>query len=297
MKKIFITGGSGILGSNLARLASQKHQVIIQYNSNIVKIKNTDCVRLNLLEKEEFRKFILNEKPQVVIHTAALTNPDYCQGHREEAHKVNLEATKTIALATQEIASKLIFISTDLVFDGEKGYYKEEDKCFPLSFYAQTKYWAEEFIKGLDLNYTIIRPSIIYGFGNYPHLSFSDWLLQGFINKEERKLFTDQYRSPILVENLGNCIIEIIERDLKGLYHIGGAERISRYQFGVLMAEVFGFDSSFLIPVRASSLKLKARRPRDCSLNINKARKNLNTKILNIKEGLNRLKEIYLSMK
>lgn len=294
MKKLLVTGGSGILGSNLAYLTSPYYQVVAQYYNNPINIDNCQNVKLSLLSKKEIENYILKELPEIVVHTAALTSPDYCEEHKEEAYLVNVEATKAIALACQRIEAKLIFLSTDLVFDGHKGLYREEDEVGPLSYYARTKVWAEENILSLNLNYTIIRTAILYGFGNYPHLSFSDWLLRGFLEHEKRELFVDQYRSPILVNNLVRCIMEIMEKDLKGLYHIGGSQRINRYDFGRLMAEVFGLSSDTLIPVRAETANFKAKRPADCSLNVEKIQKDLQTKILDVQEGLKELRKLYL---
>ncbi|MDI6785715.1 MAG: SDR family oxidoreductase [bacterium] len=295
MKKILITGGSGVLGSNLAFLISSYYKVVVQYYNNFANINNCQSIKLNLLNKEEIKNYILKELPEVVIHTAALTNPDYCEEHKEEAYLVNTEATKAIALACQRIDAKFIFLSTDLVFGGEKSFYKEEDTVAPLSYYAKTKVWAEEYILSLDLDYTIIRTAVLYGFGNSSHLSFSDWLLQGFLEHKERKLFIDQYRSPILVNNLVRCIMEIIEKDLKGLYHIGGSQKINRYDFGRIMADIFKFNSDLLIPIKAETMNFKAKRPVDCSLNIESIKRDLNTKILDVQEGIDELRSLYLN--
>jgi len=289
--RILITGGSGLLGWNLSKIASCNHQVIISYFKHPVELPDLCSVLLNIINKSEVKKLIKFYRPEVIIHTAALTNVDFCEENKEITKKTNVNGTRNIAEAVEEINGKLIFCSTDLVFDGKKGNYREEDEVNPLNYYAETKVKGEEIIRKICSNYVIARISIIYGWSNNINKGFTDNLLENLKSKKKVFLFQDQFRSPIYAVNLSEALLEIAKRDITGIIHLGGKERISRYEFGRKFARKFHLDTELIIEGSFMEHDLIGTRPKDSSLDISKAKAILKTRFIDINEGLNCMKE------
>lgn len=289
--RILITGGSGLLGWNLAKAAASLHEVIITYFHHPIELKGVSSFFLDIAKRSSVLDFIKLHRPEVVIHTAAISNADLCEENREIAEKTNLEGTRYIAEAVEEIKAKLVFCSTDLVFDGKKGFYKETDQVNPLNYYAETKVKGEESVKETCSHYLITRLSIIYGWSNHMNRGFTDILLESLESKKEVVLFEDQFRSPIHTLNLSEALLEIVGRDIKGFLHLGGRERISRYEFGRRFAGRFNLDEGLIIKGSYEGYGLSAKRPKDCSLDISRAKKILNTPFMDIDEGLSHMRK------
>lgn len=284
MKSLFITGGSGLLGSKFSYLTNDDYQITTTHHEN--PRKNT--ITLDITDSEDVIKKITNLNPDSVIHTAALTNVDYCQEHPAEAWKVNAQGTLNMVKACENTGSKLIYVSTDFVFDGKKGMYCEEDKTHPLGHYATTKLKGEEFVQNSGLKYAITRVSVLYGW--HKKMNFVTWVIDELQKNSPINIVTDQYNSPTLADNVAETIIKIIEKDKEGIYHVAGGEKISRYNFAMNIAEVFDLDSSIIKPIKSSDLIQKALRPKDSSLSVEKIEKEVGVKMLDTKEGLTRMK-------
>lgn len=289
--RILISGGSGFFGWNLTKKASGSHQVVFSYFSHAVKLKGAVPVELDLRKRDRVFEIIKSFQPEAVIHTAALTDVDYCEENRELARDINENGTRNLAEAVEEGKGKLVFCSTDLVFDGNRGHYKETDQVNPLNFYAGTKVRAEEIVREVSSNYLIARVSIIYGWGSPFSRSFTDKLLERLQSGNEAVLFRDQIRSPIYTDNLSEALLEIAEGDIKGVLHLAGSERINRYDFGKRFAETFNLDTGLIMEGSLAKHDLTAKRPKDCSLDASKAEAALRTHFFDIDEGLNRMKD------
>jgi len=288
-EKILITGTSGLLGSKTAELAREHYKVLSTYNA---KPLFQGSVKMDVTNESEvlhvFRKF----KPKIVVHTAAETNVDKCEVDKEPAWKVNAIGTKNVAEACNKIGAKVLYISTDYVFDGEKGLYSEEDKPNPINYYGITKLEGEKYIMNLCKDYTIARTSVLYGWHPWKS-NFVKWVIESLRNGKQISVVNDHFNSPTLADNLAEILLEIVKKDLKGLYHTSGSERINRFDFTLKIAEIFDLDSSLIRPIKMSELKAwVARRPRDSSLRIDKVRRELKTKLLSATEGLNKMREM-----
>lgn len=293
MEKIFITGGSGLLGANLTRMASERFETYAAYHQHPVKIKNCKTFRMDITNPQEVIQTITKIRPELIIHTAALTDVDYCEDHHEAARSLNVDGTRNLAKAAEGTGAKFIYISTDSVFDGKRGMYSEEDTPNPLSYYAKTKLEGERLLEKLDLNYNIARTSI-YGWNAQEKLSLAEWVIHGLQNKKEMAMFTDVFFSPILVNNLAEALFEIYERDLRGILNVAGAERCSKFHFGEKIAERFDLDKTKIKPISIDDFKnFKAPRPKDVSLDVSKAKKKLRTKLLDVEGGLVWMKELF----
>ncbi len=203
-------------------------------------------VKLDISGKAQVEEAFKNIKPDVVVHAATLTDVDKCESNKELAWKVNVEGTKNIVEAAKSAGSFLIYISTDYVFSGEKGCYKETDKPDPINYYGLTKLKAEEIVQ-TQPEYFIARPSVIYG--STPaagKVNFALWLIETLRKGERVKIVTDQWNTPTLNTNLAEMTLEVIERRLTGIYHMCGATRVSRLEFAEQIADAFGLDKSLI---------------------------------------------------
>jgi len=287
--KLLITGASGLYGSRLAQLALARG--IEVYSSDIQSLSvNGEFVKLDISGKTQVDEFFKAIKPDVVVHAATLTDVDKCETNKELAWKVNVEGTKNIVEAAHDAGSFLIYISTDYVFSGEKGLYKETDKPDPINYYGVTKLKAEEIVQ-TQAEYFIARPSVIYG--STPaagKVNFALWLIETLRKGEHVKIVTDQWNTPTLNTNLAKMTLEVVERRLTGIYHLCGATRVSRLEFATLIANAFGLDAGLIDPVLSSQFTWPAKRPMDSSLDTSKAQKTLQSKPLVMAEALKQLK-------
>ncbi len=292
MGKILITGASGLLGGNVVTMASKKFETYAAYHRNPVKIGGCNTFRMDITDKREVSQVITKIRPNLIIHTAALTNVDFCEDHPEEARNLNVGGTRNLAQAAEKIGAKLIYISTDSVFDGKRGMYTEEDAPNPINYYAKTKFEGEKLLGEFNLNYNIAR-TCIYGWNIQDKFSLAEWVIDGLRNKKPLTMFTDVFFSPILVNNLAEALFEIYERDLKGILHVAGAERCSKFQFGEKIAEIFNLDKKLIKPISINDFtKFRAARPKDVSLDVDKAKKELRLKLLDVGGGIAQMKKL-----
>jgi len=287
--RLFITGGSGLLGSRIAEIAINiGYDVYCGYNQHRPEFGK--AVRIDLADTKTLS--VLKEiRPDVIIHSAAITDVDKCEVERDLAMKVNAEGVKALSEIAKEIGSFLIYISTDYVFDGEKGMYSEEDETNPVNFYGYTKLLGEKFCT----DFCIARTCVIYGARKASgKQNFVLWLIEKLRNGESVKVVTDQFVTPTLNTNLARMILEIAEERLKGIFHLAGATRISRFDFALEIAREFGLDKGLIIPAKMHEMRWIARRPRDSSLSTSKARRVLREKPYELSRALKVLKgELY----
>lgn len=285
--KILIIGATGMLGSAIM-MTPTDHHLWGTYLGQ--KPKSNKILELDITNRESVEQILQNCNPDAIIHTAALTNVDFCENNPDLAKKVNVDGTQYLIQFAKEIKSYFLYISTDSVFDGEKGNYKEEDITNPLNIYAQTKYEGE--LKVLNYQKSSIIRTNIYGFNWLPKQSIVEWILNTLRKEENINLFKDVHFSPILVNNLSEILFEIIERKLTGVYHVAGSDSITKLGFGKLIAEMYNLKEDLINPISIKSLNLKAQRPLNPSLNCEKIQKKVKTKLLTVKKGLSLFKKL-----
>jgi len=288
--KLLVTGASGLLGHKVAQLASERgHEVCSIYKEHETSLGKP--IKLDLTDQRQVSEIITRLKPQAIVHTAAYTDVDGCEINQDLAWKINAEATKNIAKASAGISAHLTYVSTDYVFDGEKGLYSEEDHPNPVSYYGYTKLRGEEFVKEQAGGWCIARASVIYGWGPAPKLNFATWLINNLNQGKEVKVLTDQYVSPTLNTNLAEMLLEIAERRMTGILHTAGATRVCRYEFALSLAEVFNLNIDLVKPAKMDEILWKAKRPKDSSLNISKALTLLDQKPIKLNQALGMMKK------
>lgn len=294
MKTVLITGANGLLGQKLCRDFSSSHKVVatdLQPNS-FVSFPNLSYETLDITDRRALDFHVRFYKPSVIINCAAYTDVDGCEIHRTETWVTNVGGVKNLVGACKKHNSKLFHLSTDYVFDGENGPYSEDDPPRPVSFYGETKLESEKVIEQSGIDFLIVRTNVLYGFGKKVKKNFLLWLLDKLSAGQKLKIVDDQFNNPTLADNLSECILEIVERNLSGIFHIGGAEYLSRYDFALKVADVFKHDKALISPTTTESLAQKAKRPPRGGLKIEKAQRILKTKLLNVEQGLDRISGI-----
>ena len=247
-------------------------------------------VKLDVRDKASVKKAFETTKPDVVIHTAALTDVDKCEVERDLAWETNVVGTRNVVEFAK--GAFLIYVSTDYVFSGDRGMYREEDRPDPLNYYGFTKYVGELEVAKLR-EYVIARTSAIYGARPAAgKTNFALWVIEKLRKGEEIRVVTDQWLSPTLNSNLAEMILEIVERRLTGVYHLAGATRIDRYNFAKRVAEIFQLRD-LIKPTSMENMTWIAKRPRDSSLDVTKAMKTLHHKPYYLETALRKLKEEY----
>lgn len=287
--KLLITGASGLYGSKLAQIAFSKNYEVFSTDVRELQVSG-NFVKMDISNKIVVDETFKQVKPDVVVHAATLTDVDKCELNKELAWKINVEGTKNIIEAAKAQDTFVIYISTDYVFSGEKGNYKETDKPNPIQYYGLTKLKSEQLVKNLD-EYFIGRPSVMYGSTSATgKVNFVLWVIETLRKGGRVNIVTDQWNTPTLNTNLAEMTLEVAERRLTGIYHTCGATRVSRFEFAQLIAQTFDLDKSLIDTARASDFTWPAKRPTDSSLDTSKAQQILQNKPLEISEALKRLK-------
>jgi dTDP-4-dehydrorhamnose reductase len=286
MKRLLITGGSGFVGGHVMSQAKGKWDVFASYHTHPFTYTGVTPLPLNLGEERSIEAVVERIQPEVIIHTAVHGDIDICERHPEKAFHINATSTEIIAELCARMDCRLIYVSTDMVFDGEKGDYSETDDARPINVYGKTKLAAEKFVKSVCPNHVIARSALIYGPPVTGSNSFSERMINVLKSGGMMKLFTDQYRTPILVQNLAQALLELSELSFTGTIHLGGADRIDRFLFGKRLVDIKRLPADKITPAKMSDVRLDGPRPRDLSLNTRKAKGLIQTKLLGYYEGL-----------
>lgn len=265
MKKLLVTGASGFLGWNVLQQARDLYQVTGLYHSKPIEVPGVVMLQVDLCDEVQVLATMASVKPDIVIHCAAASKPNYCEEHPEDSHKINVEATSLLSKVCALQNIKLVFTSTDLVFDGTTGHYSEDDTTGPLMRYGHQKLEAEKVVLETP-DAVVCRMPLMFGEAPTTASSF----LQGFLAQinegETLRLFTDEYRSPLFAEDAAKGLIWAAEH-ATGLVHLGGKERMSRYEFGLLMCEAFELSTSLIEKGKQADFAGAAKRSADASLN------------------------------
>jgi len=282
MEKQLIIGGSGLLGSKIFELFPE---AFATYNNTHISKRNT--FKLDISDSDSL-KFILDKlEPDTIIVTAALTDVDKCEIHPEMAAMINTEPFKYIVPYLRRSGGRLIQISTDYVFSGEKGNYSENDERKPVNVYGKTKMEAEDIIINSGINFTLVRTSGIFGISMATGKNnFFMWLYSSLRDGKEIRLVTDQVYSPVLNSILADAIHEIYEREINGIIHFSSLDAISRFEFGTMVANIFNLNKDNIHPAKMEDMPWRAKRPKNSSLNNDKAIKMITKKPITVVQEL-----------
>jgi dTDP-4-dehydrorhamnose reductase len=285
---ILVTGASGLLGASVASLArEQGREVVGLYHRHPVHIDGVKALGADLADPAETRRIFLQVRPSIVVHCAAATNVDWCEEHPDEARRINGEMPAAIAEMAAQSGAQFLYVSTDSVFDGERGNYGETDTPSPVNAYAKTKLQGEREVLHHHPAASISRVNL-YGWNAQNKESLAEWILKQLTLGNAVPGFSDVHFCPVLANDVAEIVLAMLDQNLSGLYHIVGAERVSKYEFARRVATIFGFDPGQVRPTRLADAKLKARRPQDTSLNTGKICVALGRPMPDVAEGLHR---------
>ena len=274
--RVLVTGASGFLGYHLVRYFEEKEiSVLGLWRTTEPVFEKAHTRQVDLTDTDQVQRTLLDWSPTHIIHCAALSSTAECEANPQKAFQANFSATQILVETAKLCMRQLphfIFISTDLVFDGNKGYYSETDLPAPIMVYGKTKRAAEELVEmSYEGDWCIVRSALIYGVpAGTGKGGFLLWLLKD-IARSSCTLFEDEFRSPVYMGELCWLIGKILSLGKTGIWHAGGRERLSRYEIGLAVARAFSLPVE---NVQRGSLKnavLAAPRPADVSLNISKA--------------------------
>ncbi|MEI7733455.1 MAG: SDR family oxidoreductase [Verrucomicrobiota bacterium] len=273
MKHIWVTGANGLIGGEILRQ---------QVSAVDFQLRGLTRAEVDLADDSAVAALFRQERPDAIIHCAALSKTGACRQQPELAQLLNVHVTETLAGLAASIP--FIFFSTDLVFNGRKGHYAEEDTVDPLCIYSATKVLAEKIVLA-NLRHTVVRTSLNFGFSDNGQRSFNEEWAQMWQRGETLDLFVDEFRCPIPVEVTAQTVLEILRRGLTGCYHLAGGRRMSRVEMGGLLAE---FRAPLPSPMRPSSLAdwKGPARAADTSLNCAKLERALNIQLPGLEDWL-----------
>jgi len=290
--RFLVTGGTGFLGGHLIRQAPGDVELWTTYFRNDPPNQLTQSsafvhwIRMDLANPRSVGDVVEQARPEVIIHAAAAANVDWCEAHKEETYRINVQGTQHLINLCRKQVVRLLYVSTDMVFDGEDGPYSEEDPPNPKSYYAFTKRKAEEVVRvGLE-DSLVVRPALMYGRPAGGGSSFSEWLRSSWEQGRETPLFFDQFRTPIWAEDLARALWELARKPVRGVLHVGGPQRIDRLSFARILAQILKVPSHLLKPIPLAESPFVQTRPRDVSLVSKKAYQLLETPIHDCLTGL-----------
>ncbi|MCX5901281.1 MAG: SDR family oxidoreductase [Proteobacteria bacterium] len=262
-----VTGASGFVGSRLCLHLAPRCTVVGACCSHPVCLPDCRIIALDITDREQVHAAVRAVRPTHIIHAAAISAPDICERNPQAAWDINCTGTQNIIDAASASGSRVVFISTDLVFDGRHGNYAETSLPNPINMYARTKVEAEKLCLKTSLNCLVVRITLQYGFSRGRGSSFSDWLIQKLSQGLEAPLFTDQFRSPTCVMDTARGLeLSALHGSPGELYHLAGPERIDRYGFAQKLASVFNLPEHLLKPCSMEDVHTVAPRPADVSL-------------------------------
>jgi dTDP-4-dehydrorhamnose reductase len=288
---LVLTGGSGLLATNWAFLMREHWDVVLLVHQKNVRIPGVEACRTDLSDPDTLCRLFRALKPNVVVHTVAMTDVDRCESESELAWQVNVHLAATVAAACDRVQATLLHVSTDQLFDGSVRMADEKEPARPLNAYGTTKHAAEEAVLSGCHDALVVRTNF-YGFGHRFRRSFSDWILRGLQSDAELRLFDDVFYTPIYVDHLIEACHGLLEAGAKGVIHVVGGERLSKFQFGVSLASAFELDGSRIVPISIDSVPLKAARPPDMSLSAALASKLLGKPMPSTIDGLKALRRV-----
>ena len=282
--KVLVTGSAGLVGQQVVKDLSNSHQVFSCYNES--KPEYGDSVKMDLKNYEMISSVLTEIKPDVVIHLGAMTGVDICEKEKTSASEINTKATEIIAKECSKLNSFLVYVSTDYVFDGNFGMYKEDDVANPLGFYGKSKLEGEKAVQNFSTNWCIARTSTPFGLHSTKK-SFPMWVIENLQKQKQIDVLIDQFTSPTYIPNLSRMLIEISERRITGIIHAAGASKISRYQMASMVSDKLNLDGTLLKQISMNKMKWVAQRPKDSSLDVSRASSILNEKPQKIDQSLN----------
>lgn len=295
--KILVTGANGLLGQILVKHLLKKEYEVVATGKGpsrliVAAVEGYSYKDLDITDGPAVEQFILEERPAVIVHAAAMTQVDQCELNKQDCYNVNVTATRFIIDAAKAVNAKFILVSTDFIFDGASGPYSESDQPGPVNYYGSTKLVAEKAVMESGLDWAIARTILVYGMVPATgRTNIIGWVKQSLESNITIKMVTDQTRTPTFVHDLAKGIVLIIEKNGKGIYHLSGDQQMTPYEMAVETAKFFGLNEKLIEKASSPDINQPAMRPPMTGFNISKAKKELGFTPVSFREGL---KELFL---
>jgi dTDP-4-dehydrorhamnose reductase len=295
MSVILITGASGLLGGNLAADWAGQHEVHGVFHQHRLVLEGVQMIGADLADRQQVRTVFGKVKPDVVVHCAAATDLDRCERDPAWAQRLNVEMTAAVAAASSDHGASLISISTDAVFDGTDGPYDEEAKPNPLSAYGKTKLAGEQAALSAAPGSLVVRTNLFgWSLGPNPR-GLAEWFLNQLDRREPCIGFTDVFFSPILVNDLGPILLRLVATGSAGLLHVGGADCLTKYEFGRKLAASFGYRDDLIEPGSVGSMSFAAPRAGRLCMDSSKVKGVLGISLPRVDDGIQRMRSLAAS--
>jgi len=284
-KKILIIGASGLVGSTVANYASKNYDLHLVNNKTDFSLQNFPVSKIDLIKNQsDILELIKDYRPDFVVHAVAYPSVDFCESNKQMADVLHIKITDDIAKTCSNIGSRIIYFSTDAIFDGKLSRkYTENDLPNPINHYGKTKLNAEKILLENDTN-IVLRTTVIYGW--HTKSRFTNWVLNSLKNSQKIHAFTDQLNTPTLVDDMAKAILQIFTKDKFGLFNAVGATCLSRYQFALKLADRFNLDKNLIIPTSSVGKKQIAPRPPNGCLDNSKIVNDIGFKFSDIDTGI-----------
>jgi dTDP-4-dehydrorhamnose reductase len=291
-KRVLITGANGLLGQQLIKVFQEDYEVLgfgLQARPCLPE-GSFRYQQGDIADRRQLRELMQNFVPNFVINAAGFTDVDGSETQREACWRANVTGVENLAYAAQKVQARVIHVSTDYVFDGTAGPYRENDRPNPLGFYARSKLAGENVLLNSSANYAIARTMVLYGAGYEIRPNFVTWLIAHLRAGKSARIVDDQLGNPTLANELARALRVLAESGRNGIYHLSGSEIIDRYHFAVKIAEVFELDPQLIQPVKTGDLKQAAPRPLRSGFDISKAMTELKVNMSGVIGGLQKFK-------
>lgn len=293
--KVLITGANGLLGQHLTKLLLDKNYQVVATSRGESRLPfqpsdNYTYREMDIANGLETFAVMSQEKPDVVVHAAAMTQVDDCELRPQQCERINVQGTSQVLTDAETFSSHFIYISTDFVFDGEQGNYAEEDDTKPISLYGFTKLQAESMVQTSTIPFAIVRTCLVYGnLLKGTRSNIVSWVKESLEQGKTIQVVSDHLRTPTYVEDLAKGIALIIEKKATGIYHISGKDWLTPYDIALKTAAKYNLDAGKIVKVDAATFKQPGRRPLKTGFVIEKARTELGYEPISFEEGLEKM--------
>lgn len=270
-RRVLITGGSGLLALNWACAIRDQWDVVLGTHLHSVNLAGTTACVLDLESAAALERQLMSCSPDLIVNTVGLTDVDLCEKNPSLAFQVNASTAENVAKVAANLGLDIVHISTDHLYGGENRLYNEESPTQPLNEYARTKLAAEKLVLGANPQALVVRTNF-FGWGHGWRQSFSDWIINCLRTNKSISLFDDVFFTPILADTAALAVHELVGKERRGVINLVGDERVSKYDFGLKLAQCLGLPTALIRREQVANVSLSARRPRDMSLDNTKAR-------------------------
>ena len=290
MKKLLITGANGLLGQKLiTQLEGNKHWDVLATSRGENRLPNSSITykSLDIEDRQQVYETVAAFKPDVILHTAAMTHVDQCEQNQADCWRANVEAVQHLIAAAEQTGAFLLHVSTDFIFDGKEGPYTEKAHPAPLNYYGESKLEAEKLVQRARAPWAIARTVLVYGITN--SLSRSNiilWVKNSLEEGKPIKVVDDQWRTPTLAEDLADGCLRIAQQKAEGIWNISGKDFLTPYDMALKTADFFGLDKSLITRADSSTFTQPAKRPPRTGFIIEKAEQRLGYKPHSFEEGI-----------